>query len=431
MSLVETRRAQMFPELTQAQVDAARRFASGGPRRFQPDEVVFAVGDRNAPAWLVLDGSIEAARRDGLGHESTITTLAAGQFSGEVGLLGGRAAIAGGRAGPQGCTALPFDAAHMRALLIGSADLGELVMRAFILRRVGLIEAGAGPILVGSPESPDLVRIQGFLTRNGCPNTVLDASAEGEGRALAERLALRPDDLPLLVCPDGSVLKRPSEVEVGICLGITPELDLGTVNDVAVVGAGPAGLATAVYAASEGLSVIVLDQRAVGGQAGASARIENYLGFPTGISGQALAGRAVNQAMKFGAELAIPLEVRRLHCSDDPGSAHGLCRAARWSRRPGALHRRGLGRAVQTPRYPGSRRLRGRRRLLLGLADRGEAVPRRGSGAGRGRKLGGTGRASFSSRPTSRPCISSCAARNSHPPCRAISSTASRRCPTS
>ena len=324
MSLVETRRAQMFPELTQAQIDAARRFASGGPRRFAPDEMAFAAGDRNAPAWLVLDGSIEVVRRDGLGHESAITTLGAGQFTGEVGLLGGRAAIAAGRAGPQGCTALPFDAAHIRALVIGSADLGELVMRAFILRRVGLIEAGAGSILVGSPASPDLVRLQGFLTRNGYPNTVLDASAEGEGRALAERLALRSDELPLLVCPDGSVLKHPSEAEVGICLGITPELDLGAVNDVAVVGAGPAGLATAVYAASEGLSVIVLDQRAVGGQAGASARIENYLGFPTGISGQALAGRAVSQAMKFGAELAIPLEVRRLHCSDDSGGAHRL-----------------------------------------------------------------------------------------------------------
>jgi thioredoxin reductase (NADPH) len=324
MSLVDTRRAQMFPELTQAQIDAARRFASGGPRRFAPGEMAFAAGDRNAPAWLVLDGSIEVVRRDGLGHESAISTLGAGQFTGEVGVLGGRAAIAAGRAGPQGCTALPFDAAHIRALVIGSADLGELVMRAFILRRVGLIEAGAGSILVGSPASPYLVRLQGFLTRNGYPNTVLDASAEGEGRALAERLALRPDELPLLVCPDGSVLKHPSEAEVGICLGITPELNLGAVNDVAVVGAGPAGLATAVYAASEGLSVIVLDQRASGGQAGASARIENYLGFPTGISGQALAGRAVNQAMKFGAELAIPLEVRRLHCSDDPCGAHGL-----------------------------------------------------------------------------------------------------------
>lgn len=324
MTLVETRRAQLFPVLTQAQIDTASGFASGGPRRFAPGEAAFAVGDRNAPAWLVLDGSIAVVRRDGLGGESAITTLGAGEFTGEVGLLGGRSTIAAGRAGPEGCTALPFDAAHLRALIIGSAELGELVMRAFILRRVGLIESGVGSILVGSPASPDLVRLQGFLTRNGYPHTVLDASAEGDGRALTERLAVRPDELPLLVCPDGSVLKHPSEAEIGICLGITPELDLGAVNDVAVVGAGPAGLATAVYAASEGLSVIVFDQRASGGQAGASARIENYLGFPTGISGQALAGRAVSQAMKFGAALAIPVEVRRLHCSDDQGAAHSL-----------------------------------------------------------------------------------------------------------
>jgi thioredoxin reductase (NADPH) len=206
-------------------------------------------------------------------------------------------------------------------------------MRAFILRRVGLIEAGVGTVLVGSPASPDLVRLQGFLTRNGYPHTVLDASAEAEGRALVERLAVQPADLPLLICPNGSVLKRPSEAEAGICLGITPELDLSAVYDVAVVGAGPAGLATAVYAASEGLSVIVFDQRAIGGQAGASARIENYLGFPTGISGQALAGRAVSQALKFGAELAIPLEARRLHCGDGPGEMQRLeladCRVMR------------------------------------------------------------------------------------------------------
>jgi len=324
MNLVETRRAQMFPELTGGQIETARRFASGEPRRFAPGEVVFRTGDRHTPTWLVLDGSIETLRRDGLGHESVITTHRPGQFSGEVGQLSARASLAAGRAGPQGCTALPFDAAHLRALIIGSAELGELVMRAFILRRVGLIEAGVGSILVGSPASPDLVRLQGFLARNGYPLTVLDAAAEAEGRALVERLAVQPADLPLLICPNGSVLKHPSDAEAGTCLGITPELDLSAVYDVAVVGAGPAGLATAVYAASEGLSVIVFDQRSIGGQAGASARIENYLGFPTGISGQALAGRAVNQAMKFGAELAIPLEVRRLHCADRPDDEHRL-----------------------------------------------------------------------------------------------------------
>ena len=253
--------------------------------------------------------------RDGLHHEAAITRLGVGQFSGEVNQLAGRGTLTAGRAGPHGCTVLPFDAAHVRALVIGAAEVGEIVMRAFILRRVGLLQAGnAGSILLGRPEAPDLVRLQGFLARNGYPCTVLDALADEEGRAVAERFGVRPEELPLMICPDGTVLKRPTNAEAGACLGITPDLDPQIVYDVAVVGAGPAGLATAVYAASEGLSVIVLDQRAYGGQAGASARIENYLGFPTGISGQALAGRAFTQAQKFGAEIAIPLEVARLDC---------------------------------------------------------------------------------------------------------------------
>jgi thioredoxin reductase (NADPH) len=314
MSVIETRRHQMFPMLDAAQVETTKRFASGPARQFAPGEVVFDVGDRQAPAWLVLKGSIDVARRDGLDREVAITSHHAGQFSGEVNQLAGRGYLATGRAGPEGCTALPFDGPHVRALMVGSADVGEIVMRAFILRRVGLIEeGGAGSVLVGNPGTPDLTRLQGFLGRNGYPYALLDAS-EGDGRAMVERLGILPEELPLLVCSNGTVLKRPTDAEAGICLGITPELDPETVYDVAVVGAGPAGLAAAVYAASEGLSVLVLDQRAFGGQAGASMRIENYLGFPTGISGMALAGRAFNQALKFGAEIAIPLEVKRLDC---------------------------------------------------------------------------------------------------------------------
>ncbi len=230
--------------------------------------------------------------------------------------LAGRPSLAGGKAGAEGCTALPFDAAHLRALMVGSADVGEVIMRALILRRVGLIEeGGAGSVLVGVPDSPDLVRLQGFLTRSGYPNLVLDAAGDGEGHAMVERLGVLPHELPLMVCPDGTILKRPSDAEAAACLGMLPALDPDTLYDVAIVGAGPAGLAAAVYAASEGLSVIVLDERAFGGQAGASARIENYLGFPTGISGQALAGRAFSQALKFGAEIAIPLTADRLDCS--------------------------------------------------------------------------------------------------------------------
>jgi thioredoxin reductase (NADPH) len=315
MSLIETRRHQMFPVLDMGQIETAKRFASGEARSFAPGEVVFDVGERSAPAWLVLEGSIEVVGRDGLAREVAITSHRVGQISGELRQLTGRAALATGRAGPEGCTALPFDAAHLRALVVGSAEVGETIMRAFILRRVGLIqEGGVGSILVGRAGASDLVRLQGFLGRNVYPYTVLDAAADEEGRALVERLGVQPEELPLMICPDGTVLKRPTDAEAAACLGITPDLDPQFTYDVAVVGAGPAGLATAVYAASEGLSVLVLDQRAVGGQAGASARIENYLGFPTGISGQALAGRAFNQALKFGAEVAIPLEVARLDC---------------------------------------------------------------------------------------------------------------------
>jgi thioredoxin reductase (NADPH) len=315
MSMIETRGHQMFPVLDAAHVETARRFASGAARTFAPGEVVYDVGERNAPVWLLLDGSLEIARRDGLNRESPLVTLRPGQFTGEVSHLAGRSTLTGGVAGPNGCTALPFDSAHVRALLIGSAEVGEIVMRAFILRRVALIEeGGAGSVLVGGAGSSELVRLQGFLRRNGYPCTVIDPSADEEGRLLVERLGVQPNELPLMVCPNGTVLKQPSNAEAGVCLGITPDINCETVYDVAIVGAGPAGLATAVYAASEGLSVLALDLRAYGGQAGASARIENYLGFPTGISGIALAGRAFNQAQKFGAELAIPLEVARLDC---------------------------------------------------------------------------------------------------------------------
>ena len=319
MTTLETRSHQMFPVLDAAQMETAARFAAGPARVFAPSETLYEIGERHGPVWLVLEGGIDVTRRDGVDHDAAITTHLPGQFTGEVSQLAGAASLAGGRAGPDGCTALPFDTPHLRALVIGSAELGEIVMRAFILRRVALIEdGGSGSVLVDRREAPDLVRLQGFLARNGYPHTVLDTTEEGEGRAVMERLGVQPEDLPLMICPNGSVLKHPTNAEAGACLGITPDLDPDAVYDVCVVGAGPAGLATAVYAASEGLSVLALDQRAFGGQAGASARIENYLGFPTGISGQALAGRAFNQAQKFGAELGIPLEAERLDC-DGPG----------------------------------------------------------------------------------------------------------------
>ena len=280
---------------------------------------MFEVGERAVPTWFLLHGSAEISGRDGLDQQIQLQTLADGQFTGELHQLTGKPTLAGAVAGPDGCTAIPLDAVRLRALIVGSAELGELIMRAFILRRIGLHERGVGPILLGRAGSPDLLRLQTFLSRNAYPHLVLDCGSE-RGRQMIEALNLPSGDLPILVCACGRVLRRPSNEEAGVYLGITPTLRSEELYDVAVVGAGPAGLATAVYAASEGLSVLVLDGEVLGGQAGASARIENYLGFPTGISGLALTARAFNQAQKFGAQVAIPLRATQLRCAANGAS---------------------------------------------------------------------------------------------------------------
>jgi thioredoxin reductase (NADPH) len=316
--LLDDRKAQVFPTLTPVQLQFALRFASSPAKRFAPGEKVFGVGDRHAGVWLIVEGGIIATRRDGLGRESIFATCGPGQFSGEVSELGEQASIAAATAAPEGCLAYPFDAPHLRALLIGSADIGEMMMRAFILRRAALLEGnGAGSVILGDASAPDTVRLRGLLSRNAYPHSLIDIHGP-DGKALVDRLAVHADDLPILICPNGMVLKRPTDSQAGTGLGITPDLQPDTQFDVIVVGAGPGGLATAVYAASEGLSVLVLDTRSFGGQAGASSRIENYLGFPTGISGQALAARAFIQAQKFGAQLAIPVSVVQLDCSKPP-----------------------------------------------------------------------------------------------------------------
>ena len=313
------RTAQRVPRLREAQLDVVRRFAEAHERTFAPGESIYKIGERGVPAWFLLSGSAEISGRDGLNQEIGLQRVESGQFTGELHQLTGAPALAGAVAGPNGCTAIPLDAVRLRALIVGSAELGELIMRAFILRRVGLHERGAGPILLGRAGSADLLRLQTFLRRNAYPHLVLDCSSE-RGRQMIEALNLPPGDLPILVCACGRVLKRPSNEEAGVWLGITPTLRSEQLYDVAVVGAGPAGLATAVYAASEGLSVLVLDGEVLGGQAGASARIENYLGFPTGISGLALTARAFNQAQKFGARVAIPLRATHLRCAANGAS---------------------------------------------------------------------------------------------------------------
>ncbi|MDE1180319.1 FAD-dependent oxidoreductase [Paraburkholderia sp.] len=314
-SSLSTRQHQMFPELTKEEIERLRRF--GEVRQFEAGELLFQAGRPGPGMFVTLKGRVQVYQRDGLGRELLVVEHGAGHFLAEVGQLSGRPALVSGMA-MEAVESLLIPPDRLRALLVAEAELGERIMRALILRRVGLIEKGAGgPILVGKSTDSRLVRLQGFLSRNGHPHSVLDERDEDMLRVI-EQFSAKPEDLPLVICPDGTVLRHPCDAELATCLGLLPDLDASRVYDIAVVGAGPAGLATAVYAASEGLSVIVLDARAPGGQAGASSRIENYLGFPTGISGQALAGRAFVQAQKFGAHVAIPVKVKRLHCGESP-----------------------------------------------------------------------------------------------------------------
>ena len=316
MSIIDGRREQLLPKLTQREIDRLRRI--GEVRRYPAGRLLFSAGEPSPGMFVLLSGSIAVTRRDGLGHVATIVELEPGHFLAEIGDLSGRPALVDAQAVSQ-VEALLIPPQGLRSVLIAETELGDKIMRTLIVRRATLIEIGAGgPVLIGDESSPDVVRLQGFLARNGCPHQVLDPAADPDAKAVVERYAPRPSDLPLAVCPDGSVLKNPIEAELARCLGMVPSDAPDRTYDVAIVGAGPAGLATAVYAASEGLSVIVFDRLAFGGQAGASARIENYLGFPTGISGQALTGRAFVQAQKFGAEFHIPVEIAGLDCAERP-----------------------------------------------------------------------------------------------------------------
>jgi thioredoxin reductase (NADPH) len=299
-----TRRHQMFPVLPAA--DIARLLRFGSRDRWRDGEALFVAGKPSPGMVVVLSGRVAVTQCDGLGHERLINEHGPGEFSGEVGQLSGRPALVTGRALGT-VEALTIAPAALRALVIAEAELGERIMRALILRRVGLIETGASaPMLIGPASHPGLLRLQGFLTSNGEPHSVLDPADSAEAAALIALYRPAPHELPLVVAPDGHIRRNPPLEDVGRCLGMLPHLRNDAIHDLLVVGAGPAGLAAAVYAASEGLSVLVVESRAFGGQAGASTRIENYLGFPTGISGRALSGRAFVQAQKFGAEVAIP-----------------------------------------------------------------------------------------------------------------------------
>ena len=311
------RHEQTFPTLTQPEIERMRRF--GELRTYQHGEALFETGKTGRGMFVVLSGHVAITLRDGLGHVTPVIDQGAGQFVAEIGQLSGRVALVDGHAdGDVETLLIPPD--QLRALLMAEAELGERIMRALILRRVNLIQGGVGgPVLIGPSSLGDVARLQNFLGRNGQPYTLLDPAEDKDAADLVARYSAARADLPLVVCPDGTVLRNPSETELALAMGMITNHAHDKLYDVAVVGSGPAGLATAVYAASEGLSVAVLDSRAFGGQAGASARIENYLGFPTGISGQALAGRAYNQAQKFGADMLIPVSIRSLDCSQRDG----------------------------------------------------------------------------------------------------------------
>jgi thioredoxin reductase (NADPH) len=320
-SIREQRHDQIYPELDQLEIERARRF--GDLRSFAADESLWTVGQVALGLTVILAGRVAVTVRDQFDNHKSIVTHGPGNFLGELALLSDRPALVDAIA-QEPVEALIIPSERLRALIIAEAELGECIMRALILRRVAILQAGiGGPIILGAAENGDVLRLQGFLRRNGHPYQLINPETDAPAKILTERFHIDPGELPIVLCPGGQLLRNPGEDELARCLGLVRPIDPERLYDVAVVGAGPAGLATAVYAASEGLSVVVLDCRSFGGQAGASARIENYLGFPTGISGMALMARAYNQAQKFGAEIAIPDEATRL-TADGPNGPFTL-----------------------------------------------------------------------------------------------------------
>src|SRR5947207_3604835 len=309
-SIIDTRRHQMFPVLETAEIERVRRF--GKVRSYGAGEALAKVGEVGLGLTIILGGNVVITQHDQSGRRTAIVTHGPGAFMGELAQLAGRPALVDAHA-KEPVEALTIPPDQLRALLIAEAELGERIMRALILRRMGLLETGAGgPVIVGRAENGDVLRLEGFLRRNGHPRQRLDPETDPEAKALIDRFHVDAGELPIVLCPGGQLLRNPGEAELARCLGLVGPIDPDRLYDVVIVGAGPAGLAAAVYAGSEGLSVLVLDCRAFGGQAGASARIENYLGFPTGITGMALMARAYNQAQKFGVEMGIPDEVMGL-----------------------------------------------------------------------------------------------------------------------
>jgi thioredoxin reductase (NADPH) len=308
--IIEARREQMLPTLDTHDFDRLKRF--GTVQVFPQGTFIMKAGTVAPGLAFVISGAIDVFQGGAVSSRQPITRHGPGHFLGELAQLSGRPSLVDAVAA-EDVEAIVVPPAALRDVLVQEAELGERLMRALILRRVGLLQANAaGPILIGPFGSADMLRLENFLTRNGHPHRSLDSRTDPCALTLQDRFSVTPSQLPIVLCPGGQLLHSPTEVELARCIGLLQRIDPDIVYDTVVIGAGPAGLACAVYAASEGLCTLVLDCRSFGGQAGASSRIENYLGFPTGISGLALMARAYNQAQKFGAEVAIPEEAVRL-----------------------------------------------------------------------------------------------------------------------
>ena len=308
-------RTQIFPTLTPAQIERARPF--GKLRKVNAGEILFEPGDPAISFFIVLSGAMEIVQPD-RGKETLIAQHPPAEFTGEMNMISGRPSLVRGRVTQPG-EFLELTPENLRALVGRDAELSEIFMRAFILRRLALIAGNLSDvILLGSHHSAGTLRLREFLGRNGHPYTYVDLETDSQAQEMLDRFAVKLEEVPVVVCHGSTVLRNPSTQRLAECLGFNAAVDESQVRDLVIVGAGPAGLAAAVYGASEGLDVLVLETNAPGGQAGSSSKIENYLGFPTGISGQELAGRAIVQAQKFGAEMVVARSAVRLECSQRP-----------------------------------------------------------------------------------------------------------------
>ena len=312
---------QVYPTLDERERAILERY--GERRKLKADDILYSEGDRHIAMFAILSGTIEATRASVQGPQ-LLGTHGPGSFTGEVGTLAGRAAAATTRA-VSDCEVIVIDEESLRALVIAEAELSETIMRAYILRRVAFIQGQhAGVVVIGSTASAPTLHLRHFLSRNGQPSAYFDVVEHAETKELLTRYGATEADIPIVVTLQGTVLRRPSNRAVADAIGLSPDRLNGARFDLVVVGAGPGGLAAAVYAASEGLKVAVLDAKAPGGQAGTSSKIENYFGFPTGISGQALAGRGLSQCRKFGAEVGVPIEALTIECADAQSFQIGL-----------------------------------------------------------------------------------------------------------